>query len=124
MIWNLIAPLAGKILDIVDEVVEDEDEANRLKYEIQTRLIQTHNAELEAAVKIIIAEAQGSWLQRNWRPGTMVLFLAMIVSWWFGYTPPNVSEALLQNLFEIFKWGLGGYVAGRSVEKAAKVWKG
>ena len=33
MIWNLIGTVGGKVLDIVDDVVEDKDEANRLKFE-------------------------------------------------------------------------------------------
>jgi len=28
MIWNLIGSLGGKVLDIVDDVDEDQDEAN------------------------------------------------------------------------------------------------
>jgi hypothetical protein len=28
MIWNLIGTIGGKVLDIVDDVVEDKDEAN------------------------------------------------------------------------------------------------
>ena len=35
MIWNLIGSISGKVLDIVDDVVEDKGEANRLKFEIQ-----------------------------------------------------------------------------------------
>ena len=35
MIWNLIGTIGGKVLDIVDDVVEDKDEANRVKLEIQ-----------------------------------------------------------------------------------------
>ena len=31
MIWNLIGTIGGKVLDIVDDVVEDKDEANRTK---------------------------------------------------------------------------------------------
>ena len=38
MIWNLIGTIGGKVLDIVDDVVEDKDEANRLKFEIQRQL--------------------------------------------------------------------------------------
>ena len=29
MIWNLIGSIGGKVLDIVDDVVEDKDEAYR-----------------------------------------------------------------------------------------------
>ena len=35
MIWSLIGSIGGNLLDIVDNVVEDKDEANRLKFEIQ-----------------------------------------------------------------------------------------
>ena len=55
-------------MDIVVDVVEDKDEANRLKFQIQRQLIETKSSELEAQAKIVLAEAQGSWLQRNWRP--------------------------------------------------------
>ena len=35
MIWSLIGSIGGKVLDIVDNVVEDKDEANRLKLLLQ-----------------------------------------------------------------------------------------
>ena len=64
MIWNLIGTIGGKVLDIVDDVVEDKDEANRLKFQIQRQLIETKSSELEAQAKIVLAEAQGSWLRK------------------------------------------------------------
>jgi len=39
MIWNLIGSIGGKVLDIVDDVVEDKDEANRLKFLLQMKPI-------------------------------------------------------------------------------------
>ena len=59
MIWNLIGSIGGKVLDIVDNVVEDTDEANRLKFEIQRQLIENKSSELESAAKIVLAEARG-----------------------------------------------------------------
>ena len=35
MIWNLKGTIGGKVLDIVDNVVEDKDEANRLKFHLR-----------------------------------------------------------------------------------------
>ena len=49
MIWNLIGSIGGKVLDIVDDVVEDKDEANRLKFQIQKQLIENKSNELRAA---------------------------------------------------------------------------
>ena len=53
MIWSLIGSIGGKVLDIVDNVVEDKDEANRLKFEIQRQLIENKFSELEAAKRDI-----------------------------------------------------------------------
>ena len=78
MIWNLIGIIGGKVLVIVVDVVEDKDEANKLKFQIQRQLIEIKNSELEARQRLSWPEAQGSWLQRNWRPLLMVVFAA----WW------------------------------------------
>ena len=59
MIWNLIGTIGGKVLDIVDDVVEDKDEANRPKFQIQRQLTETKSSGLEAQAKIVLAEAHG-----------------------------------------------------------------
>ena len=41
----------------MDAVVEDKDEANRLKFEIQRQLIENKSNELEATAKIVLDEA-------------------------------------------------------------------
>ena len=123
MIWNLIGS-RGKVLDFVDDVVEDKDEANRLKFEIQRQLIENKSSELEASAKIVLAEAQGSWLQRNWRPLLMVTFAGLIVAHWFGFTAPNIPESVQNSLLNIVMIGVGGYVVGRSGEKIADKFKG
>ena len=79
MIWSLIGSIGGKVLDIADNVVEDKDEASRLKFEIQRQLIENKSSEFEAAAIIVLAEAQGSWLQRKWRPLLMCTFAALVV---------------------------------------------
>ena len=124
MIWNLIGSIGGKVLDIVDDVVEDKDEANRLKFEIQRQLIENKPSELEASAKIVLAEAQGSWLQRNWRPLLMVTFAGLVVAHWFGFTAPDIPESVQNSLLNIVIVGVGGYVVGRSGEKIADKFKG
>jgi len=124
MIWNLIGTIGGKVLDIVDDVVEDKDEANKLKFQIQKQLMESKTTELEAQAKIVLAEAQGSWLQRNWRPLLMVTFAGLVVAHWFGFTASNIPESVQNSLLNIVMVGVGGYVAGRSAEKVADKWKG
>lgn len=124
MIWNLIGTIGGKVLDIVDDVVEDKDAANNLKFQIQKQLIETKSTELEAQAKIVLAEAQGSWLQRNWRPLLMVTFAGLVVAHWFGFTAPDIPESVQNSLLNIVMVGVGGYVMGRSAEKVTDKWKG
>jgi len=124
MIWNLIGTIGGKVLDIVDDVVEDKDAANNLKFQIQKQLIETKSSELEAQAKIVLAEAQGSWLQRNWRPLLMVTFAGLVVAHWFGFTAPDIPGIVQNSLLNIVMVGVGGYVMGRSAEKVADKWKG
>ena len=124
MIWNLIGTIGGKVLDIVDDVVEDKDAANNFKVQIQKQLIEHKPTELEAQAKIVLAEAQGSWLQRNWRPLLMVTFAGLVVAHWYGFTAPDISESVQNSLLNIVMVGVGGYVMGRNAEKVADKWKG
>jgi len=74
---------------------------------------------------VIVAEAQGdSWLQRNWRPITMLTFTALVVMRWLGWTETSITQEVELKLWEIIKIGIGGYIAGRSIEKITDKWKG
>ena len=78
----------------------------------------------DAQTSIITAEAQGkSWIQRNWRPLTMLTFVAIVMMRWFGLTV-DVPESVEVELMSLIKIGLGGYVAGRSVEKVTEIASG
>ena len=86
--------------------------------------------ELEQRMKAIVAEAQSeSWLARNWRPITMLTFVAIVANNYILYpylTLFGVPSTMLETpeqLWNLINIGLGGYVIGRSAEKVAKVWK-
>ena len=135
-----IAPLAGTLLggpaggavgamlasalgvnnspDAVAEAISADPQAAIKLRQIESQLEQTR---LEVRGQVVQAEATGeSWLQRNWRPLTMVWFSALIGGYWFGYTPDNLSDEAVLSLFGLIKLGLGGYVIGRSAEKITK----
>ncbi len=66
----------------------------------------------------IMAEANsGSWLAANWRPLTMMIFVAIIVSRWFGYMPPNMTAEEFSHVWYLVTCGLCGYGAQRTIEK-------
>jgi Na+-transporting methylmalonyl-CoA/oxaloacetate decarboxylase gamma subunit len=120
----LLGPIAKVIGSVIDRVVPDKGEAAKLKAEAATAIHEQDMAELNAAVSVIVAEAQGgSWIQRSWRPITMLTFVALIVAKWMGFTAPGISGEVELALLDIVKIGLGGYVVGRSAEKVAKIWR-
>jgi len=104
--------------DSVAKAIRSDPQAAIKLRQIESQLEQTR---LEVRGQAVQAEANGeSWLQRNWRPLTMVWFSALIGGYWFGYTPDNLSEEAVLSLFGLIKLGLGGYVIGRSAEKITK----
>lgn len=120
---QLLTALLPTIAKTVDKAVEDKDLAKRIEAEIQKELIHNSQSEFDAAAKIVLAEAQGSWIKGNWRPVTMLVFVGLICAHWLGFTPDNLSEAEVLELMDLVQIGLGGYVLGRSVEKTAEAWK-
>lgn len=130
LIVSSIGALIGKA---IDRAVPDKDEAARLTSAITMEVMRHAGAELQGAVDIIKAEAQGeSWLQRNWRPVLMLTIVAIVGNNYlvapylnaiFGAGAAPVLE-LPERLWDLMTLGVGGYVAGRTVEKAVATWKG
>ena len=120
---SILSTLLPGIFKTIDKVVENKAEAEKIKLSLQGQILEGEAKELEAAAKVMMAEMSGSWLQRNWRPIAMMNFLLLVNMYWFGFTPENLSQASINSIFELIKWGLGGYVIGRSGEKIVKTWK-
>lgn len=124
MIASFLPALTSIIGGAIDRVIPDKSEAARLKAEITLQAMKSGNAELEAATKVIMAEANGeSWLQRNWRPLMMLWFAGLVGAHWLGYTPANLPESVVNNLLDIVQVGIGGYVLGRTGEKMIREYK-
>jgi hypothetical protein len=121
MIQTIISGVIGKVADIIDQYVEDRDKALELKTKIEQEILSLERELIRSQRSIITAEARSeSWLTRNWRPITMLTFVALIVADWLGFSAPNLTPELKSKLFDIIQIGLGGYVIGRSFEKVAR----
>lgn len=95
-----------------------------LQNEVTLKVMEYEGKLLEAKSNIIMSETNSdSWLVKNWRPLTMLSFVGIVISYWFGYSPPNATPADIDNMFSLIKLGLGGYVVGRTAEKVAKTIK-
>lgn len=131
LIKNLVGTVAGPVFDVIDKAVEDKDQAAQLKSQLQTRLIDQQDSNMQARMKILLGEIQGeSWLQRNWRPLLMTIIAAIIAN---NYLVAPYLSALFgaglqlelpDRMWDLMTLGVGGYIAGRSGEKIAERIKG
>lgn len=132
---NLIAllPALGKI---IEKVIPDPNKAQELKNEIMVASLNADSELYKAKGSIVTAEVKGeSWMQRNWRPITMLTFVFIIannyiiapyagyISSIFGWadeagnflTVPVLS--IPDGMWGLLQIGIGGYIASRGVEK-------
>jgi hypothetical protein len=93
----------------------------QLQTEFQEKLLEADLAFANAQRDTIVAEANGhSWLQRNWRPISMLVFVFFIgvIIFTGGYVNGReLDKDFVLEILSIIKVGLGGYVVGRSAEK-------
>ncbi len=122
-VWKILAGVIEPVTQLVDDLHTSEEERLQVKaklFEMQSQLsaqiLSYETRLLESQGQVILAEAQGaSWLQRNWRPITMLTFLVLVVLDSFGL----LAFRLAAEAWSLLQIGLGGYVVGRSVEKIA-----
>ena len=98
--------------------------AKQAMFELQVEaFVQAEKYEsqlLDAKAAIITAEAQSqSVIARNWRPITMLTFLVLVLCDSFGW----LATPLAPEAWTLLQLGLGGYVVGRSAEKAVSILK-
>lgn len=123
-VLDFVSGLFKPVKELISEAIVDKDKANEIsaslfavEAQVATKVIDYEQKLVESQASVISDEAKGeSWLQRNWRPITMLTFVALIVGRWLGATV-QVDQAVEIQLMELIKIGLGGYVVGRSAEK-------
>jgi hypothetical protein len=96
---------------------EERAEAQLALATLQTTVLSTvigyEEKQLEAKAAIIVAETQSeSWLTKSWRPITMLAFVLCVLADTFGFS----AAPLPSEMWTLIQIGLGGYVAGRSLE--------
>lgn len=122
-IFNFLSEVIKPVTELIDNVHTSTDEKLQLRAEflrlqnaVTEQLLDYEKQILVSQTQIITAEANGqSWLQRSWRPITMLTFLVLVVCDSFGLLAFRLSE----EAWQLLQIGLGGYVVGRSAEKVA-----
>ena len=121
-----VAPLAKILFNTIEKSVPDKDLQEKLKAQLQTQLLQSNTQELQAAAKIIEAEAKAGWFASSWRPLLMyVLIFILVWNYIFGpivkfFFGAAITIDLPGDVWTLLQIGLGGYVVGRSAESVAR----
>ena len=120
---KFISDIFKPAADLVDNLHTSEEEKLAIKSEMfaaqsamTIKMMEHEQAILAMRTSVINAEATGqSFLQRNWRPITMLTFLGLVCLDAFGLLAFRLSS----EAWTLLQIGLGGYVVGRSAEKIA-----
>lgn len=127
-IFGFIQDVLKPAFNLVDELHTSEEEKNNarvkllnIQNEFQSKVLDYESKLIESQQKQIQIELIGKgWLQRNWRPITMLVFLLLIVLDSFKLIPGGLDPSA----WSVVKFGLSGYVVGRSLEKTVGSLKG
>ena len=121
-----VAPLAKILFNTIEKAVPDKDLQEKLKAQLQTQLLQSHTQELQAASRIVEAEAKAGWFASSWRPLLMYVLIFILV-WNYVIGPvikvfmgAVITFELPGDVWTLLNVGLGGYVVGRSAESVAR----
>ncbi len=125
--FSFVGSIFKPAADLIDNLHTSEAEKLQVKqamFELQveafTKAEEYETKLLDAKKTIITAEAQSqSWIARNWRPISMLVFLALVVADSIGW----LASPLAPEAWTLLQIGLGGYVVGRSVEKGIQSFK-
>jgi hypothetical protein len=129
-IWSVFDPIAKLVKgvgDIIDNVSTTEEEKLTKKNELTSLVNEFQSKVLEHEVEmakqqasVILAEANGkSWLQRNWRPLLMVVFMAILVNNMIllPYVPGVQPLEFPAQFWVLLTVGVGGYIGARTYDK-------
>lgn len=104
---------------IVDNVFTNDEEKSTAKQQLTEVVLKSLSDVATIQGEVIKTEMKGNWLQKSWRPLTMLTMVVILVCKWFGLTNSEIPLELEVELMGLLKIGIGGYIAGRSLEKVA-----
>lgn len=124
---DLVVGIFKPAAELIDALHTSEEE----KLQKKNELLQIQAAAMDAALQyekdlmnaqadIVHAEASSEhWLTATWRPIVMLGLFSLVMMDSFGWLPNRLSE----EAWLLLQVGIGGYVAGRSLEKGIKTFK-
>ncbi|KKL71596.1 hypothetical protein LCGC14_2093330 [marine sediment metagenome] len=129
--------LVGAVGSIIDDLHTSGEEKAAAKQKISEleaatilSLAEVGKTLIEAQRAVVVSETKGGWLQRNWRPLTMMVFVFIIFNNYvlvpyisaFGGTIPALE--IPNGMWALLNVGIGGYITSRGIEKVVALRNG
>ena len=132
MLTQILKLVDGPVFKIIDKLIPDPNLKVKLKTEIETAVREAQSDLVKAQRDVVLTEySVDSWITRHWRP--CLMFLAMFILALYGVILPFLNlllgapigfaplwDEVPSGVWDLLKWGVGGYVGGRSLEKIAE----
>lgn len=127
-------PVLDAALRIGSQVIErlwpDPTEQEKAKLALLQLQQEGSLREIEASMQVVVAEAKSEhWLTSTWRPILMLCFGAVVVNnlilapYIAMVFSLDVRLDLPPEVWELLNLGIGGYLAGRTIEKGLQTWR-
>ncbi len=116
-----ITGAVSAVTGLIDDLTTTDEEKGIIRNELARvenmfaeKVLEYEAQIMQAKADVIMTEAKGSsWIQRSWRPITMLTFLVLVVMHHFGWLAVELSE----EMWGLIKIGIGGYIVSRGAEK-------
>jgi hypothetical protein len=120
-IMDGINDLVGKFVVDPTKKLEAQQQVLQLEAEYQKACMAADVSFAQAQAEVIKSESGSSnWLASSWRPILMLTFTFIVM---FNYVLAPLfslhSLTIVPDMWDLLKLGIGGYIAGRSLEKIA-----
>ena len=127
----LSGPLIASVMGVINKHYDVKMNKDTLQADIEKAVLGTITDVASTQADVIKAEIQSEdKITRIWRPlvalsfAFVILFYALIVPitvGYFGAPAPKIGDKLLEWVVQLCTLCLGGYVAGRSLEKITEL---
>lgn len=111
--------IIGKFVTSPEQKLQAQLELSKLEADFRVKTMDADMELVKAQAEVVVSETKSqSWLARNWRPILMLTF-TYIIAHNYVFAPLFSLKSVLipEQMWELLKIGMGGYIVSRSAEK-------
>lgn len=115
--WTAVTGIVGTIFNGIFGMKKQQGKAVEGALKIIGDVNSSEGEREKAIASVITTEMNRPGVLGGWRSFVSLCLFGILVSAWFGYIPPYMSDQMINNMFELFKICLLGYMPARTIDK-------